>query len=92
MFMEVGAVSHRRPVAERSANGGLLLRFDDVLLIRGARGTWLLDVQALVGGAHRRMQIPIGRHKVFDRFAVEMLGSETAQNPDARHAPGGEGP
>ena len=77
-------MTHRRPVAERSANGGLLLRFDDVLLIRGARGTWLLDVQALVGGANRHMQIPIGRHKVLERFALETLGNETAQNPDAQ--------
>jgi hypothetical protein len=84
-------MSHRRPVAERFENGGLLLRFDDVLLVRGARGTWLLDVQALVGGAQRRMQIPIGRHKVFDRFALEVLSNETAQNPDARDEPGGEG-
>jgi hypothetical protein len=84
-------MSHRRPVAERFENGGLLLRFDDVLLVRGARGTWLLDVQALVGGAPRRMQIPIGRHKVFDRFALEVLSNETAQNPDARDEPGGEG-
>lgn len=83
MFMEVGAVSYRRPVAERSANGGLLLRFDDVLLIRGARGTWLLDLQTLVGSAHRHIQIPIGRHKVFDTFALEMLSREDLQNPGA---------
>ena len=37
------------------------------------------------------MQIPIGRHKVFDRFALEVLSNETAQNPDARDEPGGEG-
>jgi hypothetical protein len=79
MFMEVRAMSNRRPVAERSENGGLLLRFDDVLLVRGARGTWLLDLQTLVGGAHRHIQVPIGRHKVFDRFALEMLSNESVQ-------------
>ncbi len=79
-------MSHRRPVAERSENGGLILRFDDVLLLRGNRGTWLLDVQTQVGGAHRRLQIPIGRHKVFDRFAVELLRPDDGQGPDVQDA------
>jgi len=70
-------------VAERSEDGGLLLRFDDVLLLRGARGTWLLDLQTLVGSAHRHIQVPIGRHKVFDRFALELLSNVPAQNPNA---------
>jgi hypothetical protein len=82
-------MSHRRPVAERSENGGLLLRFDDVLLVRGARGTWLLDLQTPVGSAHRHIQVPIGRHKVFDRFALEMLSNEPAQNPRVRDELGG---
>ncbi|HVC43104.1 MAG TPA: hypothetical protein VND54_14085 [Candidatus Saccharimonadales bacterium] len=74
-------MSPRRPVAERSDSGGLMLRFDDVLLVRGNRGTWLLDVQTQVAGAHRRMQIPIGRHKVFDRFAAEVLRADGGQSP-----------
>jgi hypothetical protein len=77
-------MSHRHPVAERSDNGGLILRFDDVLLVRGNRGTWLLDVQTQVGGAHRRLQVPIGRHKVFDRFAVELLRADDGQSPDVQ--------
>ena len=80
--MEVRVVSHRRPVAERSESGGLILRFDNVLLVRGIRGTWLLDLQAHVGGAHRSLQVPIGRHKVFDGFAVELLRAEGVQSPD----------
>jgi hypothetical protein len=79
-------MSHRRPVAERSENGGLILRFDDVLLVRGNRGTWLLDLQAQVGGAHRRLQVPIGRHKLFDRFAVELLQADDGHGPDMRDA------
>ena len=79
-------MSHRRPVAERSENGDLILRFDDVLLVRGNRGTWLLDVQTQVGGTHRRLQIPIGRHKVFDRFAMELLRADDGQGPDVRDA------
>jgi hypothetical protein len=71
-------------VAERSENGGLILRFDDVLLVRGNRGTWLLDLQTQVGGAHRRLQVPIGRHKVFDRFAVELLRADDGQSPDVQ--------
>jgi hypothetical protein len=77
-------MSHRRPVAERSENGGLILRLDDVLLVRGNRGTWLLDVQTQVGGVRRRLQVPIGRHKVFDRFAVELLRTDDGQNPDVQ--------
>jgi hypothetical protein len=79
-------MSHRRPVAERSENGGLILRFDDVLLVRGNRGTWLLDVQTKVGGGPRRLQIPIGRHKVFDRLAVELLRADVVPGPEVHDA------
>jgi hypothetical protein len=78
-------MSRRRPVAERSESGGLVLRFDDVLLLRGAGGTWLLDLEAQVGGSHRRLQVPIGRHKVFDLFAAEALRAEAVQSPDVQH-------
>ena len=74
-------MSHRRPVAERSESGGLILRFDNVLLVRGSRGTWLLDLQAQAGGVHRRLQVPIGRHRVLDRFAAELLRAEAMQRP-----------
>ena len=77
-------MSHRRSVVERSESGSLILRFDNVLLVRGSRGTWLLDVQAHVGGASRRVQVPIGRHKVFDRFAAELIRAEAAQSPDVQ--------
>ena len=76
-------MTHRHPAAERSEAGGVILRFEDVLLIRGNRGTWLLDLQALVGSAHRRIQVPIGRHKVFDRFALELLNHATEEVPVA---------
>jgi hypothetical protein len=76
-------MSHRRSVAERSDSGGLILRFDNVLLVRGSHGTWLLDLQARADGAHRRLQVPIGRHRVLDRFAAELLGAEHVQSPDA---------
>jgi hypothetical protein len=79
-------MSHRRPVAERSENGGLILRFDDVLLVRGNRGTWLLDVQTQVGGGQRRLQIPIGRHNVFDSLAAELLRADVAQGHDVHEA------
>jgi hypothetical protein len=82
--MEVRAMSHRRPVVERSESGGPILRFDDVLLVRGSRGTWLLDLQTQLGGAHRRLQVPIGRHKVFDRLATELLRADSVQNPGAQ--------
>ena len=84
MFMEVRTMSHRRPVVERSESGDLILRFDNVLLVRGSRGTWLLDLETQVGGAHRRMQVPVGRHKVFDKFASEILGADAVPSPDAQ--------
>jgi hypothetical protein len=71
-------------MAERSESGGLILRFDDVLLLRGNRGTWLLDLQTEEGRARRHIQVPIGRHKVFDRFALELLGEATAQPSGAQ--------
>lgn len=77
-------MSRRRPVVERSESGGLILRFDNVLLVRGSRGTWLLDLQTQVGGAHRRLQVPIGRHKVFDKFAVELLRADAVPSPDVQ--------
>jgi hypothetical protein len=64
---------YRQSVVERSASGGVILKFDNVLLLRGNSGTWLLDLQVQVGDAHRRLQVPIGRHKVFDRFAAELM-------------------
>ena len=76
-------MSHRRPVVERSESGGLILRFDNVLLVRGTHGTWLLDLQARADRAHRRLQVPIGRHRVLDRFAAELLRAEAIQSPDA---------
>jgi hypothetical protein len=76
-------MSHQRPIAERSDSGGLMLRFDDVLLLRGNRGTWLLDLQTEEGHARRHIQVPIGRHKVFDRFALELLGENS--KPSSAH-------
>lgn len=72
---------YRRSLVERSESGGLILRFDNVLLVRGSRGTWLLDLQARAGGAHRPLQVPIGRHKVLDGFAAELLRAEAMQCP-----------
>lgn len=72
-------MSCRRSMVEHSESGGLILRFDNVLVVRGIRGTWLLDLHAQVGGAQRRVQVPIGRHRVFDRFAVELLRAEAAR-------------
>ena len=75
-------MSRQRPVVERSENGRLILRVDNVLLVRGSRGTWLLDLQIPVGGALRRLQVPIGRHKVFDKFAVEILRADAVPSTD----------
>jgi hypothetical protein len=70
---------HQQSVVERSPGGGVILRFDNVLLMRGGRGTWLLDLQVRVGDTQRRLQVPIGRHKVFDRFAAEIMQVERGQ-------------
>jgi hypothetical protein len=74
-------------VVERSASGGLILRFDNVLLMRGGRGTWLLDLQVQVGDAQRRLQVPIGRHKVFDRFASEIMNVERDRDQARERTP-----
>jgi hypothetical protein len=74
-------------VVERSASGGLILRFDNVLLMRGGRGTWLLDLQVQVGDAQRRLQVPIGRHKVFDRFASEIMNVERDRDQAMERTP-----
>jgi hypothetical protein len=78
-------MSQRQSVVERSASGSLILKFDNVLLLRGGRGTWLLDLQVQVGDAQRRLQVPIGRHKVFDRFAAELMHAES--DPDGALKP-----
>jgi len=44
----------------------------------------LLDLQTQAGGAHRRLQVPIGRHKVFDKFAVELERADAAPSPDVQ--------
>jgi hypothetical protein len=78
---------HRDTVVERSAGGNLILKFDNVLLLRGGRGTWLLDLQVQVGDAQRRLQVPIGRHKVFDRFATEIMHVERARDRAVERTP-----
>ena len=78
---------HQQSVVERSASGGVILRFDNVLLLRGARGTWLLDVQVHVGDVQRRLQVPIGRHKVFDRFAAEIMQVERDRDHAVERTP-----
>jgi hypothetical protein len=42
----------------------------------------LLDLQIPVGGALRRLQVPIGHHKVFDKFAVEILRADAVPSTD----------
>jgi len=71
----------RRRLIERSASGGPILRLDDALLLRGGRATWLLDIDVKVGGGHRRLQVPIGRHKVLDRLILELERAITAGEP-----------
>jgi hypothetical protein len=85
--MEVRAMLHQQSVVERSPSGGVILRFDNVLLLRGGRGTWLLDLQVHVGDTQRRLQVPIGRHKVFDRFAAEIMHVESRREQAVERTP-----
>jgi hypothetical protein len=54
------------------------MRVDDVLLSRGERGTWLIELKVRWGGEYRSLQIPIGKHRAIDRLAWELKRS---QNP-----------
>jgi hypothetical protein len=48
------------------------MRVDDVLLSRGERGTWLIDLKVRSEGGYRYLQIPIGKHRAIDRLAWEL--------------------
>ena len=48
------------------------MRVDDVLLSRGERGTWLIDLKVRSAGGDRYLQIPIGKHRAIDRLAMEL--------------------
>ena len=53
------------------------MRVDDVLLSRGERGTWLIDLKVRSGTGYRSLQVPIGKHRAIDRLAWELRRSET---------------
>jgi hypothetical protein len=48
------------------------MRVDDVLLSRGERGTWLIDLKVWSAGGDRYLQVPIGKHRAIDRLAWEL--------------------
>jgi hypothetical protein len=64
-----------RPVVEASSTGQAVMRVDDVLLSRGERGTWLIDINVRSAGGYRSLQIPIGKHRAIDRLAWELRRS-----------------
>jgi hypothetical protein len=61
-----------RITVERSASGEVLLRCEHVLVMRTSRGTWSIEIQVGAAGVQRRLQVPIGRHKVLNRLATEI--------------------
>jgi hypothetical protein len=73
-----------RFAVERTASGELLLKCDNVLLVRSGRGTWLIDIQVGVGEVQRRLRVPIGRHKALNRLATEVAGGDLAPLSDPR--------
>jgi hypothetical protein len=60
------------PVVEASATGQAVMRVDDVLLSRGERGTWLIDLRVRSASGDRYLRIPIGKHRAIDRLAWEL--------------------
>lgn len=52
------------------------MRVDDVLLSRGERGTWLIDLKVRSAGGDRYLQIPIGKHRAIDRLAWDLRRTE----------------
>jgi hypothetical protein len=65
-----------RPVIEASPTGQAVMRVDDVLLSRGERGTWLIDLKVRSAGGDRYLQIPIGKHRAIDRLAWDLRRTE----------------
>lgn len=65
-----------RPVVEESPTGQAVMRIDDVLLSRGERGTWLIDLKVRSGRGYRYLQIPIGKHRAIDRLAWDLRRSD----------------
>lgn len=61
-----------RAVLEASPTGQATMRVDDVLLSRGERGTWRIDLRVRSAGGDRSLQIPIGKHRAIDRLAWEL--------------------
>ena len=65
-----------RPVVEASPTGQAVMRIDDVLLSRGERGTWRIDLKIRSESGDRSLQIPIGKHRAIDRLAWELRRSD----------------
>lgn len=65
-----------RAVVEAPPTGQAVMRADDVLLSRGERGTWLIDIKVRSVGGYRSLQIPIGKHRAIDRLAWELRRSD----------------
>ena len=65
-----------QPVLADSPTGQAVMRVDDVLLSRGDRGTWLIDLKVRSGTGYRSLQIPIGKHRAIDRLAWELRRSD----------------
>jgi hypothetical protein len=61
-----------RPAVEASATGQAVMRVDDVLLSRGERGTWRIDLKVRSAAGDHHLQIPIGKHRAIDRVAWEL--------------------
>ncbi|MFI5285921.1 MAG: hypothetical protein ACHQ4F_06330 [Candidatus Dormibacteria bacterium] len=64
-------------MVQESPSGPAVMRVDDALLVRGERGTWLIDLRVRSAGGSRTLQIPIGKHRAIDRLAWELRRSET---------------
>jgi hypothetical protein len=66
----------QQPVIEASPTGQAVMRVGDVLLSRGERGTWLIDLKVRSAGGYKYLQIPIGKHRAIDRLAWELRRSD----------------
>ncbi len=67
-----------RPVVEESQTGQAVVRVDEVLLSRGERGTWLIDLKVPSASGYRSLQVPIGKHRAIDRLAWELRRGDPA--------------
>jgi hypothetical protein len=77
----------RRVRLARNSAGALVLRVDDVILTRGRRGHWFIDIVAVIEGKSRHVYVRIGPRLELDALLRAIRASSTTvdNDPQVRH-------